>query len=103
MTRNIDKVIKRIIQEEVFSNLHPVEPRKKNYQKPIPNPNILPDCYDVMMKSKDNMVSFSTDTLNLSDQKRVDDVSIVFNPNAHSDEMGITVMKDGDPFCFVKK
>jgi hypothetical protein len=55
------------------------------------------------MKSKDNMVSFSTDTLNLSDQKRVDDVSIVFNPNAHSDELGITVMKDGDAFCFVRK
>jgi hypothetical protein len=103
MVRNIDKLIKRVIQEEVLSNLHPVEPRKRNYQKPIPNPNILPDCYEVMMKSKDNMVSYDMNTLDLGDQKRVDDVSIVFNPNAHSDELGITVMKDGDPFCFVRK
>jgi hypothetical protein len=30
-------------------------------------------------------------------------VDIIFDPNAQSSDLGITVMKDGKPFCFVKK
>jgi hypothetical protein len=28
---------------------------------------------------------------------------MIFNPDSPSDELGITIIKDGKPFCFVKK
>jgi hypothetical protein len=35
--------------------------------------------------------------------KRVNGVDIIYDPNSSSDELGITVMKNGKPFCFIKK
>ena len=50
-----------------------------------------------------NMVSFDKNSLKDEVQKRMNGVDIIFDPNAHSNDLGITVMKDGKPFCFVKK
>jgi len=49
------------------------------------------------------MVSFDTHSLKDGTQKRIDGVDIIFDPNAQSDELGITIIKDGKPFCFIKK
>jgi hypothetical protein len=35
--------------------------------------------------------------------KRVNGVDIIYDPNSPSDDLGITVMKNGKPFCFIKK
>ena len=90
-------------EQSVFSNLPGVQPDKMNYQRPIPDPVTIPDCFSVLMNLKDNMVSFDKNSLKDEVQKRMDGVDILFNPNAHSNDLGITVMKDGKPFCFVKK
>jgi hypothetical protein len=55
------------------------------------------------MNLKDNMVSFDKNSLKDEVQKRMNGVDIIFDPNAHSNDLGITVMKDGKPFCFVSK
>lgn len=95
---------KQQLQEQsVFSNLPGVQPDKMDYRRPIPDPDILPDCFSVIMKSNVNMVSFDKHTLKDGVQKRVNGVDMIFDPNSPSDELGITIMKDGKPFCFVKK
>lgn len=95
---------KQTLQEQsVFSNLPGVQPDKMDYQRPIPDPNILPDCFTAIMKSNLNMVSFDKHSLKNGVQKRVNGVDILFDPNSPSDELGITIMKNGKPFCFVKK
>ena len=94
----------KIISEQGrVSNWPGVQPDKFDFRKPIPDPNILPDCFTALMKSKTNMVSFNKDSLQNESQKRVDSVDIIFDPNSSSDKLGLTVMKDGKPFCFVKK
>ena len=95
--------IGRVISEIEFSNLPGVQPDKIDYRKPIPNPNILPDCFSELLKSDLNMVSFDTHSLDNESKKRVDGVDIIFDPKSPSDELGFTIMKDGKPFCFVKK
>jgi len=50
-----------------------------------------------------NMVSFNTHSLKDESSKRVNNVDLTFDPKAPSDELGITIIKDGKPFCFVKK
>jgi len=92
-----------VSEQSVFSNLPGVQPDKMDYRKPIPNPVILPDCFTSLMKLKDNMVSFDENSLKDEVQKRMSNVDIIFDPNAQSSDLGITVMKDGKPFCFVKK
>ena len=94
---------KVISEQSVFSNLPGVQPDKMDYRKPIPDPVILPDCFTALMKLKDNMVSFDKNSLKNEIQKRLDGVDIIFDPNAQSSDLGITIMKDGKPFCFVKK
>jgi hypothetical protein len=95
---------KQQIQEQsVFSNLPGVQPDKMDYRKPIPNPDILPDCFTALIKSDLNMISFNKNTLKNGFQKRIDGVDMLFDPNSPSDELGITIMKNGKPFCFVKK
>jgi hypothetical protein len=94
---------KVISEQSVFSNLPGVQPDKMDYRKPIPDPDILPNCVDALMKLKDNMVSFDENSLKDEVQKRMGGVDIIFDPNAHSNELGITVIKDGKPFCFMKK
>ena len=94
---------KVLSEQSVFSNLPGVQPDKMDYQRPIPDPVILPNCFDALIKLKDNMVSFDKNSLKDEVQKRLDNVDIVFDPNAHSSDLGITVMKNGKPFCFVKK
>jgi hypothetical protein len=94
---------KIVSEQSVFSNLPGVQPDKMDYRKPIPNPVILPDCFTALIKLKDNMVSFDENSLKDEVQKRMSNVDIIFDPNAHSSDLGITVMKDGKPFCFVKK
>ena len=42
--------IGRVISEIEFSNLPGVQPDKIDYRKPIPNPNILPDCFSELLK-----------------------------------------------------
>lgn len=94
---------KIISEQTVFSNLPGVQPDKMDYRKPIPDPNILPDCFTALMKSKTNMVSFDEHSLKDETKKRVNGVDIIFDPNSPSDELGLTIMKEGKPFCFVKK
>lgn len=102
--RNSKKNEKKPINEEsVFSNLPGVQPDKMDYRKPIPDPNILPDCFSAILKSDLNMVSFSNHSLKDESSKRVNNVDLTFDPKAPSDELGITIIKDGKPFCFVKK
>ena len=92
-----------VSEQSVFSNLPGVQPDKMDYRKPIPDPDILPNCVDALMKLKDNMVSFDENSLKDEVQKRMGGVDIIFDPNAHSNELGITVIKYGKPFCFMKK
>lgn len=92
-----------VSEQSVFSNLPGVQPDKMDYRKPIPNPVILPDCFTALMKLRDNMVSFDENSLKDEIQKRISNVDIIFDPNAQSSDLGITVMKEGKPFCFVKK
>ena len=80
-----------------------VVPDKMDYRKPIPDPNFLPDCFTALLKSDLNMISYNKNTLRDGSQKRVNEVDIIFDPKAPSDELGLTVMKNGKPFCFVKK
>jgi hypothetical protein len=94
---------KVISEQSVFSNLPGVQPDKMVYRRPIPDPVILPDCFTSLMKLKDNMISFDKNSLKDEIQKRINNVDIIFDPNAQSSELGLTVMKDGKPFCFVKK
>ena len=70
--------IGRVISEIEFSNLPGVQPDKIDYRKPIPNPNILPDCFSELLKSDLNMVSFDTHSLDNESKKRVDGVDIIF-------------------------
>lgn len=93
----------RMINEMEFSNLPGVQPDKMNYRRPIPDPDILPDCFSMLLKSDINMISFDEHSLKDESKKRINGVDIIFNPNAQSDELGITVIMDGKPFCFVKK
>jgi len=86
-----------------FSNLPGVQPDKMDYRRPIPDPDILPDCFSSLLKSDLNMISFDDHTLKDESKKRVNNVDMIFDPNSPSDELGITIMKDGKPFCFVKK
>jgi hypothetical protein len=81
----------------------PREPDKMDYRRPIPDPDILPDCFSQLMKSEINMVSFDKHTLKDESKKRVNGVDIIFDPKSPSDELGLVIMKDGKPFCFVKK
>lgn len=94
---------KVISEQSVFTNLPGVQNDKMSYQRPIPDPVMLPDCFSSLMKLNDNMVSFDENSLKDEIQKRMDGVDIIFDPNANSEDIGITVMKDGKPFCFVKK
>jgi hypothetical protein len=87
----------------VFSNLPGVQPDKMDYRRPIPDPVILPDCFTALMKSDINMVSYNKNTLQDGSQKRINEVDIIFDPKAPSDQLGLTLIKDGKPFCFVKK
>jgi hypothetical protein len=81
----------------------PREPHKMDYRRPIPDPDILPDCFLQLLKSDINMVSFDNHSLKDESKKRVNGVDIIFDPNSPSDELGLIIMKDGKPFCFVKK
>ena len=80
-----------------------VKPDKMDYRRPIPDPVMLPDCFTALMKSDINMISYDKNTLQDGSQKRVNDVDIIFNPKDPSDQLGLTIIKDGKPFCFVKK
>ena len=93
----------RLISEIEFSNLITVQPDKMDYRRPIPDPDILPDCFSQLLKSDLNMVSFDKHSLKDESKKRINGVDMIFDPNSSSDELGITIMKDGKPFCFVKK
>lgn len=94
----------KVISEQlVFSNLPGVQPDKMDYQRPIPDPVTLPDCFSALMKIKDNMISFDEHSLKDEIQKRIESVDLVYNPNSNPEDNGITVMKNGKPFCFVKK
>jgi hypothetical protein len=101
---SLSKKKKELIQEQsVFSNLPGVQPDKMDYRRPIPDPEILPDCFTTILKSKTTMISFNNHSLQNGSSKRVNGVDMVYDPNSPSDELGITIMKDGKPFCFVKK
>ena len=93
----------QLVNEMEFSNLPGVQPDKMDYRRPIPDPNILPDCFSMLMKSDLNMISFNNHSLKDEKNKRIDNVDLTFDSNAPSDELGITIIKDGKPFCFVKK
>jgi hypothetical protein len=93
----------QLVNEMEFSNLPGVQPDKMDYRRPIPDPNILPDCFSTLLKSDINMVSFDTNSLKDESSKRVNNVDMIFDPNSPSDKLGITIIKDGKPFCFVKK
>jgi hypothetical protein len=88
---------------KIISEQRTVQPDKFDYRKPIPDPNILPDCFTALLKSNINMVAFDKDTLQDEKSKIINDVDITFDPNAPSDKLGLTIIKDGKPFCFVKK
>lgn len=90
-------------EQSVFSNLPGVQPDKMDYRRPIPDPNILPDCFSAILKSNLNMISFNKNTLTDGFQKRIDGVDMLFDPNSPSSDLGITIIKDGKPFCFIKK
>ena len=49
------------------------------------------------------MISFNNHSLQNTPSKRINGVDIVYDPSSPSDELGITIMKDGKPFCFIKK
>jgi hypothetical protein len=49
------------------------------------------------------MVAFDKDTLQDETLKRINNVDITFDPDSPLDELGLTIVKDGKPFCFVKK
>lgn len=100
---SLNKKKQSLNEQSVFSNLPGVEPDKMDYRRPIPDPIILPDCFNALMKSDINMVSYNKNTLQDGSQKRVNNIDIIFDPKAPSDQLGLTVMKDGKPFCFVKK
>jgi len=93
----------QLVNEIEFSNLPGVQPDKMDYRRPIPDPNILPNCFSMMMKSDTNMVSFNKHSLKDETSKRIDNVDLIFDPNAPSDELGITIIKNEKPFCFIKK
>ena len=93
----------QLLKEYQFSGLPVVEPDKMDYREPIPNPEILPDCFSMLVKSDLNMVSYDENSLNDESSKRINDVDMTFDPDAPSDEIGITIIKNGKPFCFVKK
>jgi hypothetical protein len=88
---------------KVISEQRTVQPEKFDYRKPIPDPNILPDCFTALLKSNINMVAFDKDTLQDETLKRINNVDITFDPDSPLDELGLTIVKDGKPFCFVKK
>jgi hypothetical protein len=88
---------------KIISEQRTVQPDKFDYRKPIPDPNILPDCFTALLKSNINMVAFDKDTLQDEKSKIINDVDITFDPNSPSDKLGLTIIKDGKPFCFVKK
>jgi len=94
---------KHLHEQSVFSNLPGVQPDKMDYRRPIPDPNILPDCFSALLKSNVNMISFNKNSLKDGFQKRIDGVDMIFDPNSPSSDLGITIIKDGKPFCFVKK
>jgi len=71
-----------------------------DYRRPIPDPNILPDCFTALMKSNINMVSFDKNSLKDETQKRVNNVDVIYNPNDPSSELGLTLIKDGKPILF---
>ena len=93
----------QMVNELTFSNLTPVQPDKMDYRRPIPDYDTLPDCFSMLMKSDLNMISFNNHSLKDEKSKRIDNVDLTFDSNAPSDELGITIIKDGKPFCFVKK
>ena len=93
----------RLQEQSVFSNLPGVQPDKMDYRRPIPDPEILPDCFSALLKSNTTMISFNNHSLQNTPSKRINGVDIVYDPSSPSDELGITIMKDGKPFCFVKK
>ena len=76
---------------------------KMDYRRPIPDYDTLPDCFSMLMKSDLNMISFNNHSLKDEKSKRIDNVDLTFDSNAPSDELGITIIKDGKPFCFIKK
>ena len=88
---------------KIISEQRTVQPDKFDYRKPIPDPNILPDCFTALLKSNINMVAFDKDTLQDEKSKIINDVDITFDPNSPPDKLGVTIIKDGKPFCFVKK
>lgn len=94
----------QIIQEQIYySNLPGLQPDKMDYQRPIPDPDILPDCFSALIKSNLNMISYNKHSLKNESQKRINGVDLIFDPKAPSSDLGITIMKDGKPFCFIKK
>jgi hypothetical protein len=93
----------RLQEQSVFSNLPGVQPDKMDYRRPIPDPEILPDCFTALLKSNINMVSFDKNSLKDETQKRINNVDVIYNPKSPSSDLGLTIMKDGKPFCFVKK
>lgn len=95
---------KSLIKEQGrVSNLPGVQPDKMDYRRPIPDPEILPDCFTALLKSNINMVSFDKNSFKDKTQKRINNVDIIYDPNSTSSELGLTIMKDGKPFCFIKK
>lgn len=102
--KNSGKNKKQSLNEQsVFSNLPGVQPDKFDYRKPIPNPEILSDCFTMLKNSKTTMISYNDHNLQNTASKRENGVDLIYDPNAPSDELGITVMKNGKPFCFIKK
>jgi hypothetical protein len=102
--RNSTKSKKQSLNEQGrVTNWPGVQPDKFDYRKPIPDPNILPDCFTALLKSNTNMVGFDKDSLQNEKSKRINSVDITFDPNSSSDKLGITIIKDGKPFCFIKK
>ena len=85
------------------SNWPGVQPDKMDYRRPIPDPEILPDCFTALLKSNINMVSFDKNSLKDETQKIINNVDVIYNPKSPSSDLGLTIMKDGKPFCFVKK
>jgi hypothetical protein len=95
---------KQQLQEQsVYRNYQGVQPDKMDYRRPIPDPDILPDCFTAILKSEINMISYNIHSLRNESQKRINSVDLLFDPKAPSSELGITIMKDGKPFCFIKK
>ncbi len=98
------KPANQFIQEQIYySNLPGLQPDKMDYRKPIPNLDILPDCFSEILKSNLNMISYNKDSLKNESQKRINSVDLIFDPKAPVSNLGITIIKDGKPFCFIKK